>query len=220
VDVTNNSWFRLSNRFLEDADFFDFTSDEKLCWIYILSLASQKNTGTLMINFKHAEKICSLKPNVLESAIKKLSEINIITIDVTPTLRERNADVTSTCATDITNRHNKQDITNITEHAKSDLPTIANYFDFNLSSTKTVQIKKELMQSWCETYDQEFLKLSFKEMKNWLLANEHKAPKSDYARFMNNWFKRGWEQYRKNLKSEPVKTTTEDLMSFMGWQND
>lgn len=109
TDVKLNSWFRLSNRFLEDSDFFDFTSDEKLCWIYILSLASQKNTGTITVNFRHAEKICGLKKIILSSAIEKLNKISCLSVDVTQTLRGRNADVTDTCATLQTDR---QDNTN------------------------------------------------------------------------------------------------------------
>ena len=103
-DVVYNSWFRCSNRLLEDPDFFDFTHEEILVWIYILSLASQKNTDTVCIKFAHAERVCRLKKSAVESAIKKLQAIQILPVDDTDTLRERNADDTFTCATEKTEK--------------------------------------------------------------------------------------------------------------------
>lgn len=111
-DVENNSWFRLSNRFLEDADFFDFSAEEKLVWIYLLSVASQKNTAKLRVNHRHAEQVCGLPSPSINSAIKKLSEIGVLKIEQARTLRGRYVDDTATCATD-----RQTDITNKTDTA-------------------------------------------------------------------------------------------------------
>lgn len=109
-DVENNSWFRLSNRFLEDSDFFDFSSEEKLVWIYLLSVASQKNTAKLVVNHRHAHHVCGLSLPSINSAVKKLSKIGILKIDQARTSRGRYVADTPTGATDrqtdITNKHN------------------------------------------------------------------------------------------------------------------
>jgi hypothetical protein len=109
-DVKNPSWFRMSNGFFEDPDFYDFTAIEIQTWIYIMSLASKKSSATITINFTHAERIGRIKRRELLEAAKKLQAIHVITVDVTDAERERNGDVTETHAT----LHNKTDITDIT----------------------------------------------------------------------------------------------------------
>jgi hypothetical protein len=82
------------------------------------------------------------------------------------------------------------------------------------------KIKKDLIESWADTYPKEYLEIELKKARSWLLANKHKAPKSNYGRFLNNWFNNGWEKYRKTLPSNQTKTSVEDLMNFMGWENE
>lgn len=58
----------------------------------------------------------------------------------------------------------------------------------------------DLQRSWLATYqDPEWLKMELKKASNWIHANPKKAPKSDFARFLNNWLSRGWEQHRKTI---------------------
>jgi hypothetical protein len=99
-DVEHNSWFRCSNRLLEDPDFFEFSHEEILVWVYILSVSSQKNSDLVTIKFAHAERVCRLRRAAVLSAIEKLSGNQIDPVDDTPTERPRNADDTETCATD------------------------------------------------------------------------------------------------------------------------
>lgn len=109
-DVKHNSWFRLSNRLLEDPDFYDFSHAELLVWIQILSLSSQKDSDTIFLNFAHLDRVCRLDQSVVQSALAKLenSQIEIVddtstvrtrTAPDTPTVRARDADDTDTCAT-------------------------------------------------------------------------------------------------------------------------
>lgn len=113
-DIINNSWFRLSNRFLEDSDFFDFTFEEKFVWIYLLSLASQKNHAHIHVSYQHAHHVCNLTKNTVTSAIEKLCKIGCLKMCRTRTLRGRYVDVTHPCATlqnkteQDTTLHNKQ----------------------------------------------------------------------------------------------------------------
>lgn len=103
---------------------------------------------------------------------------------------------------------------------KRKLPTQAakavDVVEFKISSSKSISIKKDLITAWSDTYPKEYLDLSVKELRNWVLSNEHKAPKSAWAKFMNSWFQRGWERYRTTLKSQPTKLTTDDLNEILG----
>lgn len=218
-DLKRNVWFSFPNDLLLHPDFDDITGEELKWFIWCVSVCSKINNSLIRLNVDHACRKLNLKSKDFDSMCEKLQGKQIV-IDTTAA---RPQDDRSTTATNITNNtlHNKQYITNITSSEQSALPIVSDKVEIVLSSSKKVMIKKELINSWADTYDQEFLKLSLNEMKNWLLANEHKAPKSDWARFMNSWFKRGWEQYRKTMKSNPKQTTTEDLMAFMGWgKND
>ena len=86
---------------------------------------------------------------------------------------------------------------------------------FIISSTQQIPIKHELVKSWADTYPKEFLLASFKEMRNWVLSNQQKAPKSNWTRFMNNWFARGWERHRTTIKSNPTQITADDLNEIL-----
>ncbi|WP_413581066.1 hypothetical protein [Bdellovibrio sp. HCB288] len=85
-----------------------------------------------------------------------------------------------------------------------------------ISSNKKVEIKTDLIKSWAETYPKEFLDMELKKARSWILANPQKSPKSGWGRFFNAWFDRGWEQYRKTLKSNPSAISVDDLNDLLG----
>lgn len=97
-DVKTNSWFKCSNRLLEDSDFFAFSHGEFLVWIYILSIASQKGESTFCLNLEHCDRIARLGKKLVFSALEKLEQLQLVEIsrnvDVTDPLRVRNVDVT------------------------------------------------------------------------------------------------------------------------------
>lgn len=87
---------------------------------------------------------------------------------------------------------------------------------FRISETIEIPIKNELIRSWADTYPKEFLTEEMKKARNWVLANTHKAPKSNWGRFFNSWFSRAWDQYRKTLASnKPVGITDDDVKRIM-----
>lgn len=98
-DVKINSWFRCSNRLLEDHEFFDFTHEELLVWIYLLSLSSQKNHEIVHVSLQHAHQVCRLSADAVMGAIEKLCKIECIEKIRTRTVRGRYARDTQTCAT-------------------------------------------------------------------------------------------------------------------------
>lgn len=92
-DVKKPTWFALSNTITEDDDLYSLTGDEFKAWIHILSLASRAQNARVFINFDSAERKANIKKSVFESTIKKLVELQIVAVDVTCTLRERNEGV-------------------------------------------------------------------------------------------------------------------------------
>jgi hypothetical protein len=77
-DYKRPVWFALSNRILENPSFFDFAADEFKAWIYILCQASQKNSACISLNFRHADKVCSISKRALLSTIDKLEKAESI----------------------------------------------------------------------------------------------------------------------------------------------
>lgn len=93
---------------------------------------------------------------------------------------------------------------------KGDLVTI------KISTESQVDIPRNLVLSWADTFPKEFLDIELKKARSWLLANPHKAPKKNHGRFFNNWFNRGWEKYRTTLKSNPSTISADDLTDILG----
>jgi len=87
---------------------------------------------------------------------------------------------------------------------------------FKISNSKSIEISKDLIDSWVDTFPKEFLDEEIKKARSWILSNPHKAPKSNWGRFLNTWFNRGWDRYRTTLKSNPSKITMDDLNDALG----
>lgn len=85
-----------------------------------------------------------------------------------------------------------------------------------ISDSKTIEVNKDLVSSWADTYPKDFLNDELKKARNWVLSNPHKAPKAQWGKFLNNWFNRSWDRYRTTLKSNPIKVTMEDLNEVLG----
>lgn len=85
-----------------------------------------------------------------------------------------------------------------------------------VSDTIQIPLSQQLVKSWAETFPKEFLNEEFRKARNWILANPHKAPKKAWGRFLNNWLNRGWDDYRKTLKSNPGAISIDDLNEMLG----
>lgn len=86
---------------------------------------------------------------------------------------------------------------------------------FKISDSLQINIRDDLIKSWADTYPQEFLSEEMKKARNWILCNLHKAPKSNWGRFFNSWFARGWEAYRKAMASAQPTITDDDVKRIM-----
>lgn len=202
-DVKQHSWFRCSNRILEDPDFFDFSHAEIIAWIYILGLSSQKGSDQVTLNFDHAERVCRIKKRVLSSALSKLNGKQITYVDDTDALRERNDDDRDPAAREQNRTERREQ--NRTEQktvapagADGDVASYLSGDDFISPFLGKVPI--EVQNAWLGTYaeDSEWIKLQIREAVTWIHGNPSKAPRSNFAKFFSGWLGRNWEWKRKN----------------------
>lgn len=78
--------------------------------------------------------------------------------------------------------------TNCAELEKTPVPAPPNIFD---------NISEKLKSSWLRLYgDQAWIDFEVNKAQCWIIANPHKAPKSRFSRFLNNWLSNGWEKHR------------------------
>src|ERR1041385_4385260 len=117
-DLKATTWVRLQNSLFEDPSFFDFTHSELMFWVYLLSIASKKQSGQIRFNWNHAERIGRFKRDDICSAFEKLQSLECVrtsgpvrNVDVTPTSRARHADVTPTSHYERTNERNVTKVT-------------------------------------------------------------------------------------------------------------
>lgn len=239
-DVKVPSWFRIEHSIFEDSDFFDFDHAELNFWLYLLCEASKKSSQEFSLNLKHAERIGRFTLDIIERALRKLEMINCITIvDVTPTSRERNVDVTPTNANVryTTLHHTTEQILVSTEVENSvEFPTsgasvtdlkekpldegaIEEFSDDTEIKALLKPIKKSTQKRWIKLYsDPQWIRSEFLKAMNWLEDNPQKAPKTKLARFLGGWLSRGWDQHRKSIPSNRLQPAK--LKSFQDLEQE
>lgn len=80
-DVSNPSWFKFKHKFFEDPDFYSFTAEERLAWVYLLCESSKKNeSGEFTANMEHAHRVANIAVTAMKSAIEKLKQLRIIEV--------------------------------------------------------------------------------------------------------------------------------------------
>ncbi len=91
-DVNNPTWFKFKHKFFEDPDFYSFTHEERIAWVYLLCESSKKNeNGHFTVNRHHASRVAMITPSAMDSALKKLKQLRIVEVR---RLDGRYADVT------------------------------------------------------------------------------------------------------------------------------
>lgn len=73
--------------------------------------------------------------------------------------------------------------------------------EVNIFDDMVGSVKLSTQEQWVKIYDDEaWIQSEISKAKAWILENSHKAPKSRFGRFYNNWLARGWEQHRRSLE--------------------
>lgn len=79
-DVKNPTWFRVEYRLMEDPDFYEFTHEELVVWLYMMAQACRKASSEIKLHFAHAHATKRLSRKAILSASKKLQSLQLITI--------------------------------------------------------------------------------------------------------------------------------------------
>jgi hypothetical protein len=211
----STSWLRLSNTLLEDPDFYSFNNGEMLAWIYLLSIASKKYSGTIQVNYEHAERVSRIKERDLKNAIKKLEELQLVRAHVTDTTRARHAHDTQTCSTRVatnerTNEHNEQTNEGCSERFERSGTAIA---EFKVLETVLVEreVGEGLQRQWLETFpDAAWVISEIRKALLWETANPVRRKKR-FGAFVTRWLTKGWDQRQTTPGMSPRKSIAEIL---------
>lgn len=211
----------LSKDFLDDVKIKRLPSGGKLLYLWLLLRRGDVDTTFVEASHEDLVRYAGGSGQVVSRLLDQLESFQLVTSENITLLYNR---IEKNIKEYKLKEYNKPDIQKpeildksiSTQAAKAVAVVDVKLTPIKFSETKQVQIKSELVQAWADTYDKDFLTLSLKEMRNWVLSNPHKAPKSAWAKFMNGWFARGWEKYRTTLKSNPIKLTIDDLDDLLG----
>jgi len=76
------------------------------------------------------------------------------------------------------------------------------------------EIKATMIQG---RYNEKWFGAEFPRMRTWIIANPVKGNKKQWARFVDNWLKTGWEEYLKSLNHMPDGiTSAEEQAHYAG----
>lgn len=83
-------------------------------------------------------------------------------------------------------------------------------------------VTQKAQESWVHAYgDPEWVKERLGKAVAWIHSNPHKAPKSDFSKYLAGWLSRDWDTYRKTLKSEKASASGEsEFIKYMKTQGD
>lgn len=80
-DVKSCSWFRMSNDFFSDPDFYGQPPCVRLTWIFVLSCASKKISGTVRVHVKQVSDCIDFSEKDVSSALNALQSIGCVALD-------------------------------------------------------------------------------------------------------------------------------------------
>lgn len=122
-DVKKPSWFRFENSLIDDPQYFKWSAEELKALIYILSMASRKNSSRVMLYLEHAFDVCSVAEDTLRNVLQKMvlkQTLTILNESRAESARVRVQDPHATGRTDGTGRDERT--TTTTPAAKLNLP--------------------------------------------------------------------------------------------------
>jgi hypothetical protein len=116
-DVKSTSWFRFENNFFDDPDFYCLKNDQKLIWIYLLSISSKEYCSAIKINSIQMQEILKIPENFIFETLTKLEkEIQCITTNMIESDRIRSNPIES---------EPYETKRNVTEHNVTERNTVA-----------------------------------------------------------------------------------------------
>jgi len=196
-------WFRVENNIFANEDFAELDAAEWTVFFYILCRTSQKQgkSWELKVNFVSRQTGCSEK--TIKSALEKLQENQIVRIR-SSSITQYNTEHNNTEQNNTKHKNTKDAERPKNSVALATLSTLPPPFDSPelLDFFLKAGIKQRTVALWYKTYgDADWLVHEIHKAIAWLDANPQRRPKTNFARFLANWFSRGWERHRKTMPS-------------------
>jgi hypothetical protein len=195
----------IANNLITDAKVLALPLSHRWLFINLLLICGDYASDTVTLNEQQLNDILTARVGC-ENALHQLQSLQLVTFEKVLLKKERNKEIKKERKEENTEPKNLVAVT-----AKNSVET----FSFKISFDKQIELPRDLLLSWSDTFPKEFIEEELKKARSWILANPHKTPKSAWGRFFNRWLNQGWERYRTTLKSNPVKVTAEDLEAFM-----
>ena len=211
---TRSSWLRFENNFIESPNFGEFTSEERIVWIYVLCCASKLNNDVLRVPHQVSHRVLhrciGIDENVFHRAIEKLKKIQLVEIRTT---RGRHADDTSVNADD-TLRDVDETLRNETETRRDETkdfsgggsgepPTAAIACYRSLESVfRERKVSEGIQLRWTEAFpESEWVVEEIRKALVWESATPLRR-KKNFAAFISRWLTKGWD-FRKTSPAAP-----------------
>ena len=186
-DRTNFTWLRFENKFFENPDIYDLSDKQKLLYIFILCQASKAGGGKFKLSVNFTADVVGISRQKLDTELRLLGDLVSVC--------RHNGDTMTRTIRDETIR----DDTKKPSVSSSAVAEELKGLEYILSEKVTLKVQ----QGWLKVYPADYLCQELKQSQLWLDANPLKNPKSSWSRFFTGWLKRGWENYRKSIESNP-----------------
>jgi len=206
------TWLRLNNDVFHSPDLYKLTLEEKAIWICILCRASKKNSGEIEFNIDWAAHELKVKKSTIESAIKKLDKSGLCRAlhQTTPDYTRLPPALHDTTPTDRQTDKQTDETDGQTNGTEGELASaVLDSISDTLNYEYLEKVSSKIQSAWVKTYgDTSWIKTELNKAVSWCLANPHKTPKSQWAKFFTNWLSRSWESHRKTLPGNSPRAST------------
>lgn len=78
--ATKHYYFKMSNDFFSDPDFYRASLEARMLWIFILCAASKKMSGEIKLNTQQAADSLNVRLEVIDYALNELNTISCLTV--------------------------------------------------------------------------------------------------------------------------------------------
>jgi hypothetical protein len=198
-DLIHTHWIKIDVDLLSHPDFFGVTGNEFKVFVHFICVAGKMRSDTIRMNIEHTAHILQVTNDEILSTISRLNGLRweLLENSISSQIRVDNSEVSARVEKNRVEKNRIEYIisSDVKPHILRSPPIDLSYFD------EIKRIKDEMLDAWANTYPIEWLGPEITKAKNWCIANPKKCPREP-AKFLNNWFTRGWETYRKTIPSQ------------------
>lgn len=217
TDVKTAKWFKMSNEFFNDPEFYGMSLPGRMVWIFLLCTASKSMTGKIKINTQMVADNLRADIGTIDFAIVELercgsviaSPLALVPNDINTVESVRIRALEERREEEKREEKKREDICSEQSSKPAKLKIVGHVPEFQKPEFIQDLLKNVLQETqalWLQTYqDVPWIIMEFTKIVNWLQVNPKKRPKSGLDRFINNWLSRGWESHRKTLPASNSK---------------